>query len=139
MSAKYDVGFKKPPKHSKFKKGQSGNPKGRPKGSKSLKEVIDKAFWRLVQMKAGEIVSKVPALEASVNAIMAKAMHGDVKAFQCVVKLWDKAQELPSTSSTQHGGGDTASGFAWTEEHESLTPYLEHLLYGDKPITDAQA
>ena len=137
MSAKYDVGFKKPPKHSKFKKGQSGNPKGRPKGSKSLKEVVDKAVWRLVQMKAGAVVSKVPAFEASVNAMMAKAMHGDVKAFQCVLKLCDKLLEAPSPA--QQGGSNAASGFAWTEEHESLTPYLEHLLRGDDPIIDPES
>jgi hypothetical protein len=136
MNANYETGYKKPPNHSKFKKGHSGNPKGRPKGAKSLKDLVGKALWRLVQMKAGEVVSKVPALEASVNAIMAKAMHGDVKAFQCVVKLWDKLLEAPSPA--QHRGSEAASGFAWTEEHESLTPYLEHLLHGDDPIIDPE-
>ncbi len=33
----YDVGYRKPPKHTRFKPGQSGNPRGRPKGTKNLK------------------------------------------------------------------------------------------------------
>ena len=37
MSRDYDVGYKKPPKHGRFRKGRSGNAKGRPKGGKNLK------------------------------------------------------------------------------------------------------
>ncbi|MBV1901270.1 MAG: hypothetical protein KUG56_06315, partial [Kordiimonadaceae bacterium] len=33
----YSIGYKKPPKANQFKPGQSGNPKGRPKGTKNLK------------------------------------------------------------------------------------------------------
>jgi len=36
MSNDYEVGYKKPPKQGRFKKGQSGNPRGRPSGTKNL-------------------------------------------------------------------------------------------------------
>ena len=36
MERKYAVGYRKPPTHSRFKKGKSGNPKGRPKGSRNF-------------------------------------------------------------------------------------------------------
>jgi hypothetical protein len=36
-TADYDVGHAKPPKHTRFQPGQSGNPRGRPKGTKNLK------------------------------------------------------------------------------------------------------
>ena len=40
----YEIGYGKPPKHIQFKKGQSGNPKGRPKKPKNLAALILKTF-----------------------------------------------------------------------------------------------
>jgi hypothetical protein len=40
----YEVGFGKPPAHSRFKKGQSGNPWGRPAGAKNLKTLLNEAL-----------------------------------------------------------------------------------------------
>ena len=46
MGSDHDGGYGKPPRHSQFKKGQSGNPQGRPKGSRNfstdLKETLEK-------------------------------------------------------------------------------------------------
>ena len=40
----YKVGYKKPPLHTRFKKGQSGNPRGRPKGSKNFSTLLAEAL-----------------------------------------------------------------------------------------------
>ena len=44
----YEVGYGKPPRHSQFVKGQSGNPRGRPAGAKNLKTLLNKALNELV-------------------------------------------------------------------------------------------
>jgi hypothetical protein len=39
-AAGYEVGYGRPPKHTRFRKGQSGNPKGRPKGAKAFNTIV---------------------------------------------------------------------------------------------------
>ena len=40
----YEVGYRKPPRHTRFNKGQSGNPKGRPGGAKNLSTLLSEAL-----------------------------------------------------------------------------------------------
>ena len=49
----YEVGYGKPPKRTRYKPGQSGNPKGRPKGSKSRRAVIDEILDTKVVVTIG--------------------------------------------------------------------------------------
>jgi Family of unknown function (DUF5681) len=42
--ADYEVGYGKPPRHTRFKKGQSGNPRGRPNGSKNLSTLLSETL-----------------------------------------------------------------------------------------------
>src|SRR5262249_9876502 len=83
------VGYGRPPVNRQFKPGQSGNPRGRPKGSKNLATMFAEALSRPVTVrdKSGKIrrLSK-RELEVIVN----KAAAGDPKAFATVAQFADK-------------------------------------------------
>jgi hypothetical protein len=80
MASEDDVGYGKPPKKSQFKSGQSGNPKGRPKGAKNIKTVVEQEAYSTITIKESGKTSKVTKLEALMKAMMAKGIQGDPKA-----------------------------------------------------------
>src|SRR5207244_10457945 len=61
--ASYEVGYGRPPQHSRFKPGQSGNIKGRPKGSKSLKAILEEALSSSVTITENGVLKKVALQE----------------------------------------------------------------------------
>ena len=87
-TANYEIGYKKPPKHTQFKKGQSGNPSGRPKGAKNalvyslpeerLKQTFLKEAYRMVSTGPGE--PDVPILQAVLRSLGVKAAKGHIGA-----------------------------------------------------------
>jgi hypothetical protein len=89
-SNKADIGFKKPPKAHSWKKGQSGNPKGRTKGSKNKKTVI-------ISLMEGRLGRKIPdpkkltAQEAMLWKAIQKGLAGDAKAMAFAFKRYDDA------------------------------------------------
>lgn len=81
------VGYCNPPKHSRFQKGQSGNPKGRPRGSRSLSAIAAKELERIVQTNSGQRGEKMKTAEAMIRAHMIKAIKGDVRSAEFITKL----------------------------------------------------
>ena len=81
-----DVGYKKPPKHSRFPKGKSGNPAGRPKAlvGISIKEILDGDQ----RGKNGEVISR---REAYVIALINEALRGNQKAFSKFMTLMHRS------------------------------------------------
>jgi hypothetical protein len=88
-----EIGFGKPPKHTQFRKGQSGNPKGRPKGSKNINVLIRKALEEKVIVKGPGGTRSMSKFEAALVQQANKAANGDPRAFQVVLRLREKVQE----------------------------------------------
>ena len=76
MPGKYEVGYGKPPKHTRFKKGQSGNPKGRPEDTKNLKTDLREEMNEKITIREGADERPVSKQRALVKRLTAKAIKG---------------------------------------------------------------
>ena len=72
-----EIGYGHPPVNTRFKKGQSGNPKGRPKGSRSFATILDRELRERVVINEGGRRKTVTKLQAAVKQVTNKAASGD--------------------------------------------------------------
>jgi len=77
-----EIGYGKPPKHTQFTKGQSGNPKGRPKGSQNLATILAKACRQRVKVTENGRTRYITKLEASVTQLNNQAASGELRAIR---------------------------------------------------------
>lgn len=83
----YKVGYGKPPETSRFQKGQSGNPSGRPRGSKNTALAIHRVLNRTVQATVDGKRRNVPLSEAVAMSLSQRALSGDQRAAVSLLKL----------------------------------------------------
>ena len=76
----YEVGYGKPPKATRFKKGKSGNPKGRPRGSPNVLTAIDRAIHEKVAINENGKRREISKLDAAAKQLANKAAQGDQRA-----------------------------------------------------------
>jgi hypothetical protein len=93
-SANYTVGYARPPKDSQFKRGQSGNPSGRPKGARNASSMARDALDRPVKVKVKGAWRTMSVRKAAYRRLAEKAVAGDVKALDYLLSL--EHAELPA-------------------------------------------
>ena len=90
------VGYRRPPRASRFRPGQSGNPHGRPRRSQTLAAIVARAFGETVEVRENGRPRRMTKLEATVKQLVNKSASGDQRAAQFI---------LPVLLS-DHGGAD---------------------------------
>ena len=98
------VGYGKPPVHSRFRKGQSGNPTGKRRHGETerAQKLIREEAYRLLTIREGDKVTRIPALQAVFRSQIASAAKGNVSAQRAVVKV---VQEIEAEARARRTGG----------------------------------
>jgi len=90
----YEVGYKRPPKATRWKKGQSGNPQRRhPAPALSALETIDRHLLRLIDVVEAGVPKKVTVLAAIIVQLWQKELAGDQRALAVRLKYEEIARE----------------------------------------------
>jgi hypothetical protein len=83
----YEVGKGRPPQHTRFKPGQSGNPQGRPKGIKNLKTLLANALNQKVSINEGGHRRTVSVREAILMRFVSMGLKGDLKVIMALLEM----------------------------------------------------
>ena len=83
----YEVGYGKPPRNAGFKKGQSGNPRGRPPGSKNLTTLLNDALNETVTITENGRRRKITKREAVIKQLVNKSASADARSLKILLDL----------------------------------------------------
>jgi len=95
----YQVGYGKPPRASRFQKGASGNPKGRPKGTKNLSTIVLQESRQKVRVNGPRGSRTVTKLQAAVMQLGNKSAQGDLRASREFLALVQKSEESAASGA----------------------------------------
>lgn len=120
----YETGYGLPPKSGQFKPGQSGNRKGRPKGSVNLRTAMEDLYHRQTEIRRNGKTVKMPLFQVILEQDAMKAASGEAKAIQRVRSDFLKLmgfEEARIAKGKDAGGGEptvsTATGLTDSERH----------------------
>src|SRR5215813_13828566 len=99
-SASYDVGYRKPPRHTQFQKGQSGNPGGRPRRpAERLRQLaLYEAYRTTIVMEDGHAIP-MPAIQAVLRRQLESAASGNVRAQRDILTMVRDIERIRSIAS----------------------------------------
>ena len=93
--SKYPIGYKRPPCHTQFKPGRSGNPNGRPRKVATFSDAIQRELRAPITILEGGKRRKVTKLDAIAKQQTNKAVGGDAKATAIVMNAVEPRQFDP--------------------------------------------
>jgi hypothetical protein len=100
------VGYQRPPVESQFRKGQSGNPRGRRKGQRNLGPVLAEVLRQTVTVKQEGKSQRMSKGEAVIKVLLTKATKGDSRAIKAVLECSDQIGRIQSAELKIGGRGN---------------------------------
>jgi hypothetical protein len=95
----YKVGYKKPPLHTRFKKGQSGNPRGRPRGAKNFSTVLNDALNQRVVVTENGRRRSISKRELGIRQLVDKFAMAEMQATRLLLGLMLERERLVAAAA----------------------------------------
>ena len=120
----YEVGYSKPPRHTRFELGRSGNPRGRPGGSKNLLTLLNEALKEPVIVVENGRRRKITKRQAIITQLVNRSAKADLKAIQILLIMLRDIE-----NRADPGSADPA---AITEADQQIIQRIRARLRGEK-------
>jgi len=114
----YEVGYGKPPKHTQFKPGETGNPRGRRKKDKDLNRLIQAELDTTIPVQEAGREKRITKREAIVKQLINRAIKGDPKATHFVLGHLEKNREVEPFTPTDTDDAALLAAFLGTDSKE---------------------
>jgi len=98
LAADDSVGYGRPPTATRFVPGKSGNPKGRPKGARSVGAILQDVVRQKITVTEGGKTRRVPAIEGMLRRLANDALRGDAGAVKLLLSLVDRYGDSPEAA-----------------------------------------
>lgn len=95
----YKVGYKKPPLHTRFQKGRSGNPRGRPRGSKNFSTLLTEALNEPVVVTEDGRRRKISKRELGLKQLANKFAMAEAQATKMLLGLMLERERLAAAAA----------------------------------------
>ncbi len=99
------TGYKKPPVASQWRKGQSGNPSGRKRGSLNLRTDLIAELEEVIQINEGGSSRRITKQRALLKSLAARGIQGDARAANLILSLISRLLEPDQQSVPQEEMG----------------------------------
>lgn len=113
------VGYGRPPRQHQFKPGKSGNPKGRPKGSKNAQTILREIMTRRIPARVGGKTVRMTVCEAIFTKITEDALKGDPKSASFLINRFDMNEPEAAVQALEAGA---------VEETEIIESFVQSYL-----------
>ena len=108
QSRAYKIGYGKPPRHTRFQKGRSGNPRGRPRGAKNLSTQLNQALNERVLVAENRGRRKITKQQAMITQLVNKAAQGDWRAIKILLEIVQAIESRTEAASLETSGFSAA-------------------------------
>jgi len=97
----YEVGYGRPPKHTRFQKGQSGNPKGRPKGRRNFATELEEVLEAPVPVTQNGAKAHVSSRQAVLYRLRERALNGDIGPMKQFLELAERHEAAKAATQAE--------------------------------------